>query len=179
MIQSDADSEVLFQLCKAFPSQTRIEIARRRSFSKPAFLCKPKPGKSSKVDPGLSLESLLVGASEVGPKRHGQEVFRKATPPSSAKFESQSRPRAIPQALVSAETQFPSFCTEHKARSALFWEEKLKGAREALFFKRKKSKAAKLKWPRSADFFLKESFLEAEVFLEARVAILSKEKQSG
>ena len=138
MVQSDADSEIPFQLRKAFPSQTRIEIARRRSFSKPAFLCKPKPEKSSKVDPGLSLESLLVGASEVGPKRHGQEVFRKATPPSSAKFESQSRPRAIPHALVSAETQFPSFCTERKARSALFWEEKLKGAREALFFYKKK-----------------------------------------
>ena len=138
MTQSDADSEIPFQICKAFPSQTRIEIVRRRrSFSKPAFLCKPKPEKSSKVDPGLSLESLLVGAPEVGPRRHGQEVFRKAPPHSLAKFESQSRPRAIPQALISVETQFPSFCTEHKARSALFWEEKQKGRARSAFFEEK------------------------------------------
>ena len=46
VIQSDADSETPSQIWKGFPSKTRMEIARRGSFSKPAFLCKPKPQKN-------------------------------------------------------------------------------------------------------------------------------------
>ena len=55
----------------------------------------------------------------------------------------------------------------------MFWGEKPKGAREAHFFL-EKSKAAKLKWPRRADFFFEENFLEGEVFLKAKVAIFHK-----
>ena len=145
MIQSDADSETPSQICKEFPSKTRIEIARRGSFSKPAFLCKPKPKKSSKVDPGLSLKSLLVGAPEVGPKRHGQEVFRKATPlPQQSSNHNRDREQShklyfcgkpIPFFLHRAQgTKRAFFLKKNKedARSVFFL--KKKGRREAHFF---------------------------------------------
>ena len=134
MIQSDADSETPSQICKDFPSKTRIEIARRGSFSKPAFLCKPKPKKSSKVDPGLSLKSLLVGAPEVGPKRHGQEVFRKVTP-LPQQSSNHNRDREQSPKLYFCGNPAPFFLHRAQGTKRFFLLlEKQKGAREALFF---------------------------------------------
>ena len=93
-----------------------------------------------------------------------------------------------PPSFISAETQLPSFCTEHKARSAFFLLlETQKGAREALFFFYKKQRTREALF-----FFQKNRRREARFFFfkkkergarapntrhEARA--LSKKKQKG
>ena len=106
--------------------------------------------KTSKVDPGLSLKSLLMGAPEVGPKRHGQEVFRKATPlPQQSSNHNRDREQSpklyfcgnpAPFFLHRAQgtKRFFSFArkTKGRARSAFFFFIKNKGRAKRFFFKK-------------------------------------------
>ena len=120
------------------------------------FCANPNPQKIQQSRSWIVIEKLINGRARSRTQATWARSIPQSNPPSSAKFESQSRPRAIPQALflrkpsslLSAQSTrheaLFSFArkTKGRARSAFFFDKKQR-TREGLFFFSKKTGGAK------------------------------------
>ena len=108
------------------------------------FCANPNPKKIQQSRSWIVIEKLINGRARSRTQATWARSIPQSNPPSSAKFESQSRPRAIPQALFlrKPSSLLSAQSTRHEALFS--FARKTKGrARSAFFFIKK---AKRLSW---------------------------------